>query len=168
MLASPACSLALLLALPFSGHGAQIKSSFTKNDTDYGFPVEFYEVPDFYPLSTPTRHHQVAHEKAASATTRHVLAVDPWGVSSGGHHVHNVEWHLGDWSADGSEFNATSTGFFDYGWWYAARSLSDSTNTGRRLMLGNIGTDVTQGPEPNDGHLGMDIRFFTAHYDSPL
>ena len=106
---------------------------FTKNETNYGYPVDFYEVPDFYPLSNTD-----------AGVTKHVLVVDPWGADHGSH-VHNVEWHVGDWSPDGTAFTPTSTGLFDYGWWYAARSLSDGTNTGRRLMLGNIGSDVTHG-----------------------
>jgi sucrose-6-phosphate hydrolase SacC (GH32 family) len=112
-------------------------------------PVNFYEVPDFYPLSN-------------GQLTKHVVVVDPWAQFGDGYHVHNVEWHVGDWSEDGAVFTPTGTGLFDYGWWYAARSLSDGANEGRRLMLGNIGADVTQGAATVAAQKAIKIRFFTA------
>ena len=35
----------------------------------------------------------------------------------------------------------------DYGWWYAARSTSDASNSGRRMIWGVIAIDVTQEAE---------------------
>ena len=50
------------------------------------------------------------------------------------------------------------------GWWYAARSIADGTNTGRRIMSGNIGTDVTHGAQSVGGHVpgAGGIRMFTS------
>jgi len=67
--------------------------------------VNFYEVPDFYPLTS------------ASGTTKHVLVTDPWaqgGPGGAGYHVHNVEWRSGVWSDDGSSFKVEKTACLDY------------------------------------------------------
>jgi sucrose-6-phosphate hydrolase SacC (GH32 family) len=118
-----------------------------------GNSISFYEVPDFYPLTN------------SNGVTKHVLVVDPWGNDKG-YHVHNVEWRSGTWSADGSSFSVEQTGVLDYGWWYAARSITTMANKGsdRRLMSGNIGTDVTHGAAPVGGSvLGAGgIRMFTS------
>ena len=118
--------------------------------------IDFYEVPDFFPLTN-----------AKTGTTKHVLVVDPWGQGGpggGGYHVHNVEWRSGVWSADGRDFTVEKTACLDYGWWYAARSISNFSNTGRRLMSGNIGTDVTHGSASVAGHVpgASGIRMFTS------
>ena len=102
-------------------------------------------MPDFFKLVN-----------SKSEKFKHVVVVDPWAKFSDGYHVHNVgasstapilrlifvfaEWHTGDWAADGSSFTPTKQGCLDYGWWYAARSLTDGSNSGRRLMYGNIGS----------------------------
>ena len=106
------------------------------NTTIFGARLDFCEVPDFFPLSNGGDHH------------KHVLVVDPWGSNqwngSAGHdiqplptpsasydpHVHNVQWIVGDWSTDGMDFTPGQAGCLDYGWWYAARSIADGTNTG--------------------------------------
>lgn len=114
-------------------------------------------MPDFYPLTNP------------KGATKHVLVVDPWaqgGPGGSGYHVHNVEWRSGTWSADGSSFSIEQTGVLDYGWWYAARSITTMTNKGadRRLMSGNIGTDVTRGAASITGTVkgAGGIRLFTS------
>jgi sucrose-6-phosphate hydrolase SacC (GH32 family) len=117
--------------------------------------VNFYEVPDFYPLTS------------SKGVTKHVLVTDPWasgGPGGAGYHVHNVEWRTGVWSADGKHFAVEKTGCLDYGWWYAARSITNLSNSGRRLMSGNIGTDVTQGSHSVEGHVpgAGGIRMFTS------
>ena len=119
--------------------------------------INFYEVPDFYPLTN------------AKGVTKHVLVVDPWaqgGPGGAGYHVHNVEWRSGTWSADGSSFSIEQTGVLDYGWWYAARSITTMANKGadRRLMSGNIGTDVTHGAASVTGNVkgAGGIRMFTS------
>ena len=119
--------------------------------------ISFYEVPDFFPLTN------------SNGVTKHVLVTDPWGnggPGGGGYHVHNVEWRSGTWSADGSSFSVEKTGVLDYGWWYAARSITTVANKGsdRRLMSGNIGTDVTRGAASVEGSVpgAGGIRMFTS------
>ena len=68
----------------------------------------------------------------------HHPPVDGW-------YPHNVEWRTGDWSPNGSHYRLLKHGVMDYGWWYAARTSADVTNCGRRLIWGNIRTDVSQG-----------------------
>ena len=53
---------------------------------------------------------------------------------------------VGEWSPDGSEFKALTRGVLDYGQFYSARTIADASNTGRRILYGNMRTDVTQGP----------------------
>eukprot|EP01047_Picozoa_sp_COSAG01_P005344 COSAG01_NODE_181_length_22873_cov_12.951392_22_plen_514_part_00 len=140
---------------------------FSSNRTLLGQKVDFFEVPDFYPLTNE------------GGITKHILIVDPWGSNewnsssaiqplptppaSYDPHVHNVEWIAGTWSADGAKFEAAKQGLLDFGWWYAARSVANVANTGRRLMSGNIGTDVVHsGVNPWVGHEKPGLRFFNA------
>ena len=115
---------------------------------------QFGEVPDFYPMTSP------------SGKLRHVLqtcTVRQPGIAgarcppecngdaaccnlNGGWIVHAVEYVVGDWASDGSVFKPLTRGILDYGQFYSARTIADATNTGRRLIYGNIRTDVTQGP----------------------
>ena len=138
------------------------------NHTIFGAKFDFCEVPDFYPLTTKK-----------GGVTKHVLVVDPWGSNEWNHssavqplptppasydpHVHNVQWITGTWSHDGKKFEPEKLGCLDYGWWYAARSTADSSNTGRRLMYGNIGSDVVRSPvNPWPEHEAKGLRFFNS------
>jgi hypothetical protein len=102
------------------------------------------EVPDFFELNS------------SRGVSRHVLIFDPLGTtpchSEQGCYpegrttqAHNVEWRTGDWSDDGSLFapEPGAQGTLDYGMWYAPRSVADGSNTGRRLIWGNIASDIT-------------------------
>ena len=53
-----------------------------------------------------------------------------------------MEWIAGAWSSDGLSFSPDVTGCLDYGWWYAARSVADGSNTGRRLFIGESSSRV--------------------------
>lgn len=136
------------------------------NTSFFGQPLNFYEVPDFFPLDThdttvdPSARPRVAagsaHATAGTAasstalgngtfgSSTHVLVVDAWAFFEGrGIFVHNVEWHSGEWAADGGDFAVQAAGCLDYGWWYAARSTASESNRGRRMIWGVIATDVT-------------------------
>ena len=60
--------------------------------------------------------------------------------------VHAVEYVVGEWSPDGHDFKALTRGVLGYGQFYSARTIADASNTGRRILFGNMRTDVTQGP----------------------
>ena len=143
----------------------------TSNSSFFGQPLNMFEVPDFFPLDRPPprdspllelqRHKRAAQRSAGDAgaaaaaaaphgQTVHVLLTDPLLQPShhppvDGWYPHNVEWRTGDWSPNGSHYRLLKHGVMDYGWWYAARTSADVTNCGRRLIWGNIRTDVSQG-----------------------
>eukprot|EP01052_Picozoa_sp_SAG31_P034523 SAG31_NODE_4047_length_3638_cov_1.867477_3_plen_286_part_00 len=133
----------------------------TLDQTLFGQPFSFGEVPDFFPLTS------------ASGTTRHVLTIctvnhpvhcpGGWPEHGSLHWhcwiVHAVEYVVGDWSHDGQSFTPLQRGVLDYGQWYSARSIADGTNTGRRLMMGNIRSDITQ-VRLRTPHLFEDFFFF--------
>ena len=99
--------------------------------------VNFYEVPDFYPLTS------------ASGTTKHVLVTDPWaqgGPGGAGYHVHNVEWRSGVWSDDGSRFKVEKTACLDYV--SAAAPFCCASSKPQRSCLPRRGGGTRPAPSP--------------------
>jgi sucrose-6-phosphate hydrolase SacC (GH32 family) len=125
---------------------------FTFGKTLLGQPFSFGEVPDFFPLTS------------AAGKTRHVLTVCAVNkpctsvancscakdgcMANGGWNAHNVEYVVGEWSDDGLSFKPLQRGVLDFGHWYAARTVAGDNNRGRRLIIGNIRSDITQGKLP--------------------
>ena len=132
---------------------------YHSNSTIFGQLSLTDEVPDFFELATP-----------AGGRARHVLLIDPLGTTPCHEKEgcfpegrttlsHNIEWRTGAWSRDGSEFTTTGAqGALDYGMWYAPRSVADASNTGRRLIWGNLASDATSTAIPEHPVK----RFFTS------
>ena len=114
------------------------RAIWSYNKTLFGRDANFGEVPDFYPLTSP------------SGKQRHVIqtcTVRQPGIAgarcppecngdaaccnlNAGWIVHAVEYVVGEWSADGSEFKALTRGVMDY--------VSDAFSICRTLNLANL------------------------------
>jgi sucrose-6-phosphate hydrolase SacC (GH32 family) len=125
---------------------------FTFDKTLFGQPFSFGEVPDFFPMTSPSGKQR--HVLTVCAVNKPCQSTPTFScVKNGfqpGWNPHNVEYVVGDWADDGSSFEPLQRGVLDYGHWYAARTVADDSNSGRRLIVGNVRSDITQGKLPID------------------